>query len=97
MTEARIDRAKLKQMLQDGKRPVDCARFFGVSKPAISKAIKVLNAGLAERIRGWVNTINDHGEFTAKDCIKALGLTESQENFVEQVFSKLIEEGALVD
>ena len=50
MQAPKIDRVKLSQMLREGKRPAECARFFGVSKGAISKAKKELGIAVVRNV-----------------------------------------------
>ena len=50
MQAPKIDRVKLSQMLREGKRPAECARFFGVSKAAITKAKKELNISVIKNV-----------------------------------------------
>ena len=40
MPKAKIDPLKLSNMLDEGKTPMECAQFFGVSKAAISQRMK---------------------------------------------------------
>lgn len=50
MAKAKIDKMKLSRMLSDGKPQVDCARYFGVTKSAISKAAKELNIAVVKNV-----------------------------------------------
>jgi len=50
MLKPKIDRVKLAEMLRAGKRPAECARFFGVSKAAITKAKKELNISVVKNV-----------------------------------------------
>ena len=43
MNDVKIDRVKLNQMLRAGKSGKECADYFGVTPPAITKAKKELN------------------------------------------------------
>ena len=50
MSAPKIDKMKLADMLRAHKRPFECARFFGCSKTAITKAMKDLNISVVKNV-----------------------------------------------
>jgi dsDNA-specific endonuclease/ATPase MutS2 len=50
MTEAKIDKVKLSQMLRAGKPQREIAQVFGVTESAVSKAKKELNVNVVKNV-----------------------------------------------
>jgi len=50
MSNSKIDRIKLSQMLRSGKRAKECAKVFGVTEGAISQARKDLNIAVVKSV-----------------------------------------------
>ena len=50
MTEAKIDKVKLSQMLRSGKAQREIAQVFGVTESAVSKAKKELNLNVVKNV-----------------------------------------------
>ena len=50
MSNGKIDKLKLSQLLRSGKSGKDCAEFFGVTEGAISQARKELNIAVVKSV-----------------------------------------------
>jgi hypothetical protein len=50
MTDSKIDKVKLSQLLRSGKSGKDCAEFFSVTAGAISQARKELNIAVVKSV-----------------------------------------------
>jgi len=50
MTQLRFDRVRLADLLREGKCPAECARILGVSKMAISKAMRALDLAVIKNV-----------------------------------------------